>query len=237
MKEKLIFCDDFTKENATLENWNIVEAKKGNVNQEDQRYVNSNNNIRIEDHMLKIIGLKKEDGYTSAKIVSKQTFQYGRFEMVARIPHGSGSWPAFWMLPPTIKKFGWPKCGEIDIMENIGRNKDVIHFSLHTKDYNHVLRNQRTYFEKIDGAETSFKKYALIWTKNSMEFLVDDRSYVRFEKNDSLYSSNWDGWPFDQPFHMIVNLAIGGTWGGQIDDCCFPMEYAIKSIKVYKLGE
>lgn len=237
MGEKLIFCDDFSISGTDLSNWEIIKAKKGSSNQEDQTYVDSNDNIRIEDQQLKIIALKTDDGYTSAKIVSKREFQYGRFEMIAKLPHGSGSWPAFWMLPPTIRKFGWPKCGEIDIMENIGRNKDVIHFSLHTKSYNHVLKNQRTHFETIAGVENSFKKYALLWQKDFLEFSVDDRVYARFEKNDARFSSNWDGWPFDQPFNMIINLAIGGTWGGVIDDRCFPMVFAIQSIKVYELGE
>lgn len=233
---KLVFEEYFKGDSLDLTKWRIIEGGHGWGNNEDQFYVNSSKNLVVSDG-LKIIGLKEKyqhRNYTSAKIETLQNFKYGHFEVVAKVPVGDGAWPAVWMMPKD-KSMGWPKCGEIDIVECIGRNPNTMHFSLHTGLYNHMIGNQRTKVVKIANTASEFKLYTMDWNENFISFGIDGKEYARFEKADPKYEKGVLSWPFDKEFYIICNLAIGGYWGGKIDDDALPMTFEIKSIKVYSL--
>ena len=181
--------------------------------------------------MLTITAKLEDSIYSSTRITTKSKFefQYGKIEVRAKLPIGKGLWPAFWMLGSNISDVGWPKCGEIDILEYIGREPQQIFTSLHTQDsYGNTVNTKKT---KIDAIEEGFHKYAVDWTKDKIQFFVDEQLVYTFDPENKTE----DVWPFDQPFYMIVNLAIGGNFGGpEVDDLIFPQEFVLDYIKVYK---
>lgn len=244
MDYKLVWEDHFDQGSTPdKDRWHFIKEGHGFGNNEAQFYTDRSKNLRIEDGVL-VIEAHKEDyehrQYTSAKITTygKQSFQYGKFVIRAKIPKGQGTWPAIWMLPDSIKSGkAWPECGEIDIMEHVGRNHEVVHYSLHTGTYNHKDRTQYTYFEKIQGITERFADFTMIWTEDYIEFLVDDKLYARFNKGQDGKDTDFGGWPFDQPFYLILNLAIGGYWGGDIDDSIFPVRMEVESVKVYEMTQ
>ena len=128
----------------------------------------------------------------------------------------------------------WPRSGEIDIMEHVGNELDQLYLCVHTETYNHTRDSQ--YFQKvtIDGITDDFHKYSLIWNEHSLTYLVDDKVYGRYEKGEDGKDTSEKGWPFDHPYYLIINLAIGGMLGGKIDDQCFPQKFIIKDIKIYQ---
>ena len=234
-KKKLVFIDEFQGNKLDKEKWNVVVAGNGFGNNEFQYYLDSDENI-IVNNGLKIKAIKKKHEnreYTSAKLTSIQTFKYGHFEILCKVPKGKGSWPAVWMMP-TDRTGGWPMCGEIDIVETVGRNQDVMHFSLHTGKYNHMYNTQRTKFLHVQNASDEYKLYSMDWTKDFINFYIDGILYVRFDRNDKKFPGGIESWPFDKEFYLICNLAVGGNWGGEVDESALPFEFDIKSIKVYE---
>lgn len=235
--------DQFEGDSLDDTKWRIIHAGHGFGNNEDQFYTGSSKNVRVKDGKL-IIEAHHEDyehrHYTSAKITTygKQSFQYGKLVIRAKVPEGQGTWPAIWMLPDSIKTgTPWPECGEIDIMEHVGRNHEVIHASLHTGKYNHKNNTQYTYFEAIPGITQRFADYAILWTKDYIEFLIDDQSFAKFSKGEDGKDTDFGGWPFDEPFYLILNLAIGGYWGGNIDDSIFPVRMEVESVQLYSTNQ
>ncbi len=184
--------------------------------------------------MLRATVASSACAYESARLVSygKKSWQYGRFVISAKLPKGVGSWPAIWMLPDDIKTgIRWPLCGEIDIMEHVGRDPENVHFSLHTGAFNHRKNNHRTYFEKIPGVLDEFHDYEMIWDETSISFLVDGKQKVTFEKKEGDTEAEW---PFNKPYYLILNIAVGGFWGGPVKDEDLPFEMIIRSIKIYQ---
>lgn len=233
----LDFEEDFSKQSSLdLSTWTIDVGGHGGGNGEAQYYTEGMHNLIFKDGALHFEG-RKEDykgrHYTSGKILTKgkREWQYGRFEIVAKLPSGKGTWPAIWTLGVSQHGEGWPEMGEIDIMEMVGKNQDMIHFSLHSKKYNHRINTQPTYFTKIAHVSDEFKTYGIEWDDTKIAFFVDDQVYATFYKKD--YA---DSWPFDKPHYLILNLALGGGWGGTIDDACLPQSMAVKSVRVYKKG-
>ncbi len=171
--------------------------------------------------------------YTSASVTTrgKAAWTYGRIEVRAQLPKGRGTWPAIWMLG-TNRQAGWPACGEIDIMEFVGYEPGIIHANIHTKKYNHVLKTGKGDKMTLADASESFHIYALEWFPDHMDFYVDAHKYFTF-KNEGTGS---DVWPYDKDQYLILNLAIGGAWGGQkgIDDSIFPQRYLIDYVRVYQ---
>ena len=170
--------------------------------------------------------------YTSGSITTdgKASWTYGRIEVRAKLPTGRGAWPAIWMLGNNIHQIGWPRCGEIDIMEYVGFNPTQIHATVHAaKDGHH---NQRGSSIRLENVENRFAVYAVEWTADKMDFFVDDHLYFTFKRGDMQV----DPWPFDKPHYLIINTAVGGGWGGQhgIDDSAFPMTYEIDYVRVYQ---
>jgi beta-glucanase (GH16 family) len=207
-------------------------------------------NARLEDGKL-IIEARKEHfknnagtrrgpefaEYTSASLNTRglASWTYGRIEVRARLPQGRGVWPAIWMLGTNMPSVGWPKCGEIDIMEFVGLDPNHVHANIHTGKYNHVRGTGKG--SKIDvqkeNVSGTFHVYALEWTPERLDLYFDKTKYFTYAKEDG---AGKDAWPFDQPCYLILNLAIGGAWGGQkgIDDAIFPQRYAIDYVRVYQ---
>lgn len=198
-------------------------------NNEAQIYTNTNHTLK---NGFLIIEAKKEGSvYSSTRITTKdkKQFQYGRIETRAKLPVGTGLWPAFWMLGANISTVGWPKCGEIDILEYVGKEPDMVFTSLHTQDsHGNTINTKKT---KITTIEEGFHLYAIEWDKDKIAFFVDDVLVYNFQPT----VKNENTWPYDQPFYFIINLAIGGNFGGPaIDNSVFPQEFIIDYIKVYQ---
>lgn len=231
---KLIWQENFETTTLNLSNWNFELGNGcpdlcGWGNNERQLY--TLNNHSIKNGTLIITAQKQDSIYTSTKITTKgkKEFLYGKIEARAKLPKGSGIWPAFWMLGSSISTQGWPKCGEIDILEYVGKEPNTIFTTLHTQDsFGNSVNTKKTYFPTI---EEDFHIYAIDWTKDKIEFLIDNSSVYTFNptiKND-------DTWPFNKPFYIILNLAVGGNFGGpNVDDTIFPQKFEIDYIKVYQ---
>ena len=205
-------------------------------NNERQTYTNSAQNVRVEGGNLVIEALQlsaADSTYSSARIKSKGKgyWQGGYIEVRAQLPLGRGTWPAIWMLPENNKYGGWPRSGEIDIMEHVGYDQNVIHGTIHTEAYNHRKGTQIGQQKNIPGASEEFHTYSINWTDNKIEWFIDGKKYHTV-KNDG---SGYAGWPFDEPFHLIMNVAVGGNWGGKygIDKTVWPQKMLIDYVRVY----
>ncbi len=201
-------------------------------------------NARVENGTLIIEARKDGDavpgadrGYTSASLHTKDTatWTYGRIEALAKLPQGVGTWPAIWMLGANIDEVGWPKCGEIDIMEHVGFEPSKLYGTVHTQAYNHMKGTARGGSLSMPDPYADFHVYAVEWFEDHIDFFIDDRKYFTF-KNEN---TGVDAWPYDAPHYLILNLAIGGAWGGQkgVDDSIFPQPFVIDYVRVFKLKE
>ena len=236
----LVWADEF--DDAGLPDstkWTYDVGGHGWGNNELQYYTERRpENARVEGGHL-VITARQEDwddnDYTSARLVSKQDWTYGRFEVRAQLPSGRGTWPAIWMLP-TNDTYGddyWPDNGEIDIMEHVGYDEGVIHGTIHTKAFNHIEGTDKGSSRTIPTATSEFHTYALEWTPGEIRVSVDGQTYFTFQNREQY---GWQEWPFDQPFHLLLNVAVGGTWGGAegIDDSVFPERMVLDYVRVYK---
>ena len=205
-------------------------------NRELQYYTDNLQNVKVGDgHCTFEARLETGDSITSASINTKNKvdFLYGRIEVRAKLPTGRGTWPAIWLLGTNISDVGWPDCGEIDIMENVGFDPDKIHANIHTASYNHVLGTNKGSYIEVRDPWKDFHVYALEWSEDRMDFFFDDSLYFSFP-NDG--EGNNDTWPFDKPHYLLINLAYGGTWGGQVgvDTSKLPLIYEIDYVRYYQ---
>ena len=248
---ELVWSDDFDQNNIDDQKWNKLRWRPGWVNNEEQAYTNRDTNIFTRDGKLVIRALI-EPGYvdtdytgseynadfTSGRIntAGKHSWTYGKFDIKAKLPKGKGSWPAIWMLGDNISSEGWPHCGEIDIMEHVGFDEGNIHASIHTTDYNHMNGTQKSGQVEIQTVTDSFHLYSLEWDSTYIRYSIDKNPYF-FIYNDS--NGSQDKWPFNLNHYLILNLAIGGDWGGAqgIDPNFFPMEMEIDYVRVFKKTE
>lgn len=207
-------------------------------NNELQYYTDSRiKNARVANGLL-TIEAHKEDyetrGYTSARLLTRdrEAWRYGRFEIRAKLPSGKGTWPAIWMLPENWEYGGWPASGEIDIMEHVGHEPNRVYATVHTEAYNHMEGTQDTDTLRVENAEQAFHDYAIEWTPDSIEWYMDGKAYSSFQNENASYRE----WPFDQPFHLILNIAVGGNWGGTegVDDEIWPQQMQIDFVRVYQ---
>lgn len=207
-------------------------------NNEAQYYTaNDSSNAFVNDGLLTItakidsMGGKK---YTSARLITKDKgdWLYGRFEIKAKLPTGLGTWPAIWMLSTDWEYGGWPASGEIDIMENVGFIPDTIIGTVHTESYNHMIGTQKTDSIFIPTNSTDFHVYSLEWEQSEIRVFVDNAHYFTFNNEGKSIKE----WPFNKRFHLLLNLAIGGNWGGQkgVDDSLFPHRFYIDYVRVYQ---
>ncbi len=218
--------------------WTFETGGHGWGNDERQHYTDRPANARVEDGHL-IIEARNEsyagNDYTSARLNSAASWTYGRFEVRAKLPSGRGTWPAIWMLASqdTYGDQYWPDNGEIDIMEHVGHDPDVVHATIHTEAFNHTQGTQRGDAITVDSARSAFNVYAVEWTPRMIQAFVNGQRYFVFEKPlDATYAE----WPFDQDFHLLLNIAVGGTWGGAqgVDPTIWPQQMAIDYVRVYK---
>ncbi|MCC5919567.1 MAG: glycoside hydrolase family 16 protein [Cyclobacteriaceae bacterium] len=237
----LIWEDNFNN-GLNLENWTIdlgdgCPELCGWGNNELQTYTDNTENLRIEDGKLIIEAhsVEGKNAFSSAKILTegKSDWTYGYFEIRAKLPSTKGTWPAIWMLPSKGKDRKWPLDGEIDIMEHVGYNPNMIYGSIHTDAYNHIKGTEKTDSIFLNDASTNFHVYALNWTEDRLQWFVNGKMYNEIIKKDTDGPSEW---PFDQPYHLIINLAVGGNWGGKkgIDETSWPDQLVIDYVKVYE---
>jgi len=252
---KLVWSDDFnTPGLPDPAKW---DYETGFIRNNEQQYYTQERkeNARVEDGML-ILEARKEQwknpaydpnakdtgrgrrsreftDYTSASLTTrgKASWTYGRIEVRAKLPSGRGMWPAIWMLGTNSRQVRWPACGEIDIMEFVGFEPGIIHANIHTRAYNHVQKTGKGDKIAIADASEVFHVYAVEWDTYRIDFFVDAQKYFTFRNE----GTGADVWPYDKDQYLILNLAIGGTWGGQkgIDDSIFPQRYYIDYVRVY----
>ena len=171
---------------------------------------------------------------TSASIRTrgKADWQYCRVEVRAKVPSCLGTWPAIWMMPTTNTYGGWPRSGEIDIMEFVGYEPDKIHFFLHTEKYNHTKGTGRGTSVTLQNPDKEFHVYAVEWFEDHIDWFLNDKKVFTVQ-NDG---SGWESWPLNQPFYLILNFAFGGAWGGQqgVDLTKLPLEYCIDYVRIFQ---
>ncbi|REA56706.1 glycoside hydrolase family 16 protein [Dyadobacter luteus] len=233
---------DYTGKPDTTK-WGYDLGDHGWGNHELQNYTDRIENARVEDGRLIIEAKKESSGklnYSSARLISKGKgdFLYGKFEIKAKLPAGTGTWPAIWMLPSdgTYGNNGWPDNGEIDIMEHVGFDPNRIHGNIHTKAFNHSIKTNKGGKIMTTNVSTGYHVYGCQWTPEEITISIDGVQYFKFRKN---INYGWEEWPFDKPFHLLLNIAVGGDWGGQkgVDDSIFPQKLEIDYVRVYPLLE
>jgi beta-glucanase (GH16 family) len=207
-------------------------------NNEDQYYTSARlANAEVKDGFLHITAVKEsyeEHNYTSARLVTrlKGDWLYGRVEVKAKLPDGRGMWPAIWMLPTDWAYGGWPASGEIDIMENVGYNPYVILATVHTEAYNHTKNTQKSGSATVATCYSDFHVYAIEWEVSEIRAYIDDNLCFTFRNEGTGYQK----WPFDKRFHLLLNVAVGGNWGGAqgIDNTIFPRSMVVDYVRVYQ---
>lgn len=229
----LVFDQNFQKQRAIDEKvWLFDDGPV--YNHEIEKYTKSGaHNAYLTKDGLVIEARKAASKVTSARLETRSAWKYGYFEAEARMPQGRGTWPAFWMLNQRLRagSVGWPKCGEIDVMENVGFDPAKFHFSLHCDKYNFMKHNQRTFVQDVPDYK-AFHRYGVDWQPSRITFYLDRKAVYTVEKKED----SVDAWPWTEPFYIILNLAIGGDWGGAmgIDDKIFPSLYVVRYVRIYE---
>jgi beta-glucanase (GH16 family) len=243
----LVWSDEFKGKNGSLpdaKKWTYDIGGNGWGNHELEYYTNRAENARIEDGKLVITAREEAytgpDGakfnYTSARLKTQGLFSqaYGRFEARIKLPAGQGIWPAFWMLGENFKAVGWPKCGEIDVMENVGKEPEINHGSLHGPSATNPTSDLTSTITLPAGQKLSddFHIYAIEWEPDAVRFYLDTNLYATFA------ASQWPAggtWVFNHPFFIILNVAVGGDWPGSPDGATvFPQTMQVDYVRVYK---
>lgn len=236
-REGLVWNDEFDQSTLDTSKWNFqtgdgtAEGIPGWGNGEEQTYTNRTQNLQLENGFLKITARKESlqgKSYTSARINTqdKFSFQYGRIVVRAKLPKIAGTWPAVWMLGDNYSNVGWPRCGEIDFIEQNGQEKDKIIGTSHWFDEG--SSNNAKYSTTLDfpNLTESFQKYTLVWNEAYIRMFVGSAKYYEIALNDTL--------PFDRPFFLLINLAMGGTLGGNINSTFLQEDFLIDYIRVYE---
>ena len=246
---KLVFADEFngaSGSSADPSKWTTQTGGNGWGNKELEYYTDSPENAYLDGKGHLVIKTIKQDlplsykcwygecKYTSARLTTKNKFEqkYGRIEARIKIPRGRGMWPAFWMLGNDLDKAQWPQCGEIDIMENIGREPSTVHGTIHGPGYSGANGIGAPYtLLKNKVFADDFYIYSTIWTVNQIDFYVDGHLYKTVTTKDLPAGKQW---VYDHPFFLILNLAVGGNWGGPPDDATrFPQTMVVDYVRVY----
>lgn len=223
--QELQYYTKARKQNAVVENGMLV------IQADREKYKNP-----LYDSAEKTEWRKSREfaGYTSASLTTQNraSWKYGRIEVRAKLPAGRGMWPAIWMLGTNIGSVGWPACGEIDIMEYVGYNPDTVYGTVHTEKFNHVRKTQKGSKTGIQNPCEDFHLYVIEWDSLKIDFLVDDTKYFSFA-NDGTGAA---AWPFDREHYLIINIAVGGSWGGEhgVDDTIFPQRMYVDYVRVYQ---
>ena len=243
---KLVWSEEFESSSIDTAKWYFQTGARGWGNNEWQNYTPiDGGNATVENGLLKITAKLVGEGqkvgdYTSARINSKEAFLYGRMEVRAKMPDykGVGLWPAIWMLGDTLRKGGgWPRSGEIDILEYISSKQDSIVVTIHTTANNHRDNTQvSSDFAYHSSVEEDFHNYGILWEEKALHFYLDeiDNILLTFERPQLF---NQENWPFDKPFYFLLNMAVGGNFGGMegVDDSVFPSTMEIDYVRVWQL--
>ena len=236
---KLVWNDEFNyKGLPDSTKWGYDVGGNGWGNNEAQFYTKADtNNAVVGNGFLSIIARKEKHEnkeYTSTRMVTrgKADWSFGRVEFRAKLPKGRGTWPAGWMLGSNINTVGWPQCGEVDILEHVGYDPDTVVGSIHSAAYNHVKRTQKTKRIFIKNPYTEFHIYSCEWDTEKMTFLLDGMPYLTVPNEHKTEKE----WPFNNPMHILLNVAIGGNWGGKkgIDESIFPVRMEVDYVRVYQ---
>ena len=227
--------DEFDGRTLDRTTWLPETGGNGWGNQELQFYTDRPDNVRVDGGNLVIEARKEDHGgrhYTSARIKTAGKIErtYGRYEARIKIPRGQGIWPAFWMLGADIGQAGWPRCGEIDIMENIGREPDLVHGTLHGPGYSGAKAIGKP--QRLDKGTYAddYHVYAVEWEPRVIRWYRDGILY-HTARSDTVTGD----WVFEHPFFMILNLAVGGAWPGNPDaTTAFPQQMLVDYVRVYK---
>lgn len=240
----LIWQDEFNYEGLPdPEKWGYdTEGNDaGWGNKESQYYTEARLENAHVDHGTLSITARQEpiEGkeYSSARLVSKADWKYGKIEVSAKLPSAKGTWSAIWMMPGgwSFNDGNWPDIGELDIMEHVGHNLGVIHASAHSKDYQWQKDTQKTGVMTVPDVHEKFHSYILEWTPDTLKAFVDDSLYFVYG-NEGLGESKW---PYDKPYYLILNIAVGGAWGSVegIDESAFPQTMEVDYVRVYQRKE
>lgn len=246
---RLIWADEFDQANGSRPNpsrWAFDIGGSGWGNQELESYTSRTNNARIENGML-VIEARQEDytgpdgmasSYTSARLKSQGKFSttYGRIEARIQLPRGQGLWPAFWLVGTDIGTVGWPMCGEVDIMENIGREPQIVRGTLHGPGYSGSHGIGKNYISPTGRPfADGFHLYAVEWSRDSVRFLVDNQAYFVVTPANLPAGTTW---VFNGPQFIILNVAVGGSWPGSPDNSTlFPQRMLVDYVRVYAATE
>ncbi len=237
-KTQLVMAEEFdsgTAPNPSLWNYDIGTGANGWGNNEFQYYTNRSQNIKVEDGFLKITALKEQfmgSGYTSARILTKGKFEqkYGRIEARIKMPLGKGLWPAFWMLGANSSTVIWPQCGEIDIMEYLGNNPTTIFGTVHGPGYSGGNAVSKNYSLPNNRFDNDFHIFGIEWDENQINYYVDDVLY-----NQITPAKTPGEWVFNQPFYIILNMAVGGNFPGPPNaETVFPQTMLVDYVRVYQ---
>lgn len=241
-QRELVWQDEFDGNTLDTTKWTAYVGNGcpelcGFGNNELQFYTDELANVSVSDGVLTISATQDsvgENPFSSAKLVTQNhaDWQYGRIEVRAKVPEGKGNWPAIWMLPTENKYGGWPRSGEIDIMEHVGYNPEMVYGTVHTQAFNHMLGTQKGDSIRVKQLDQKFHLYAVDWSEEKIDFYLDDQLYHTFANT----GGNSDEWPFDHPFYLILNVAVGGNWGGKygIANDIFPNRMEIDYVRVYQ---
>jgi beta-glucanase (GH16 family) len=243
----LVWSDEFNGADGSAPDsskWTYDTGGKGWGNNELECYTNLTQNAQMKGGNLAITAMQQPgyacsggttNNYTSARLKTQGLFSqaYGRFEARIKIPAGQGMWPAFWMLGNNITSVGWPSSGEIDIMENIGKEPGTVHGSLHGPSTTATTSDASASFGLPAGQNFSdaFHLYAVEWEPGVVRFYVDSNLY------ETVNQSQWPAggtWVFDHPFFLLLNVAVGGNWPGSPDNTTvFPQQMLVDYVRVY----
>ena len=242
----IVWQDEFDGESLDINKWSHEVGGHGFGNNELQYYTDDSSNSFVDNGILHIRAKYEPAGigspnnlrnFSSARLrtVGKGDWQYGRIDVRAKIALGQGIWPAIWMLPSDWIYGGWPKSGEIDIMEHVGHDEGRIHGSVHTDSYNHIIGTQRTNSKLIEDVKTLFHIYSIEWSEQKIDFFIDDTLHYTFQ-ND--FSNDFRTWPFNERFHLLLNVAVGGNWPGPPNNTTvFPQDMEVDYVRVYEKQE
>jgi beta-glucanase (GH16 family) len=246
---ELTWSDEFDGPNGSPPDpsrWTHEQGGSGWGNNERQFYTARPENAQIVDGALRITAIKEQlplaycwygdCEYTSARLITRGLFeqQYGRFEARIKIPAGQGLWPAFWLLGANIEEVGWPASGELDILENVGKEPYTIHGTAHGPGYSGCCSPLQTAYSLPGGQRFAddFHVYALEWEPAELRWYVDDVLYQTRTPADLPPGTRW---VYDHPFFILLNLAVGGVWPGEPDaTTVFPQSMLVDYVRVYR---
>lgn len=231
----LTWFEEFNNPQINTDIWNFDQGNTGWGNNEWQNYTNSSSNAFIENGMLIIQANYNGNGlangnFTSARLQTKGTFEfkYGKIEARIMLPKGQGIWPAFWMLGSSFPEEAWPDCGEIDIMENLGKDPSKIYGTIHGPGYSGMSAKSGS----SDITPDEFHVYSVLWEPNTITWYIDGSQYFQYSQKRMMF---WERWRHDQPYFLLLNLAVGGNWPGYPDSSTvFPQKMRVDWIRLYQ---